>query len=103
MKIFQAYIGEAQRALVAARAIPFDAADNTDAGTREYDLFHRIHLDPAIDTDSEPWGLVSWKFAHKSPVSLDEFGSFAEQAFADGADCVFINPMIGNEAVYANV
>lgn len=103
MKIFQAYIGEAQRAFVSAQATAFDAADNTAAGTREYDLFRKIYLDPGIDTDSEPWGLVSWKFDHKSPVSLETFRAFAAQSFANGADCVFINPMIGNEAVYANV
>ena len=47
-------------------------------------------------------GLVSWKFEHKSPISLHAFHSFCQTAFAAGADCAFIDPMIGNEAVYAN-
>ena len=45
---------------------------------------------------------MSWKFDHKSPIGLGEFHDFCRTAFVNGADCAFINPMIGNEAVYAN-
>jgi hypothetical protein len=102
MNIYQAYMDAQQREFVSQDAIPFDASANTDTGTREYDLFKKIHADPALQTDRQPWGLVSWKFEHKSPISLHAFHSFCQTAFAAGADCAFINPMIGNEAVYAN-
>ncbi len=91
-----------QRDFVCEGAIPFDASANCAPGTREYELFKQLHADPAIRDAGEPWGLVSWKFEHKSPVSFSEFREFCRTAFANGADCAFINPMIGNEAVYAN-
>ena len=103
MKIYQAYLDAWQREFVCAGAIPFDASANSAPGTREYELFRQIHADPARRDSDEPWGLVSWKFEHKAPVSLATFRDFCNAAFADGADCAFINPMIGNEAVYANV
>lgn len=91
-----------QRAFVCAEAIPFDASANTAPGTREYELFKQLYADPAIRDRSEPWGLLSWKFEHKAPVSFSDFHEFCRSAFDAGADCAFINPMIGNEAVYAN-
>ena len=103
MKIYQAYMNTQQRDFVCQQAIPFDASANSAPDTREYELFKMIHADPSLRDGDEPWGLVSWKFEHKSPVSLGEFHDFCRSAFASGADCAFINPMIGNEAVYANV
>ncbi|MDH5513730.1 MAG: hypothetical protein OEY45_01075 [Gammaproteobacteria bacterium] len=103
MKIYQAYTNAQQKDFVCANAIPFDASGNCASGTREYELFRQIHADAASHANDEPWGLVSWKFDYKSPISLGDFHRFASNAFADGADCAFINPMIGNEAVYANV
>ena len=103
MKIYQAYMNAQQEDFVCADAIPFDASANNAPDTREYELFKRIHADPSLHEGDEPWGLVSWKFEHKSPVSFGEFHDFCQSAFASGADCAFINPMIGNEAVYANV
>ncbi len=102
MKIYQACIDAQQRAFVSAQAIPFDASANTAPGTREYELFKQLYADPAIRDRSEPWGLLSWKFEHKAPVSFCDFHEFCRSAFDAGADCAFINPMIGNEAVYAN-
>ena len=102
MKIYQAYMDVEQRAFVCDEAIPFDASANCAPGTREYELFKRLHADPANRDGNEPWGLVSWKFEHKAPVSFRDFHAFCRSAFDTGADCAFINPMIGNEAVYAN-
>lgn len=92
-----------QRSFVCDGAIPFDAARNRAPGTREYELFRQLHADPANREGAAPWGLVSWKFEHKAPIGFHAFAEFCQQAFAAGADCAFINPMIGNEAVYANV
>ena len=102
MKIYQAYMDVEQRAFVCDGAIPFDASANCAPGTREYELFKQLHADPANRDGNEPWGLVSWKFEHKAPVGFRDFHAFCRSAFEAGADCAFINPMIGNEAVYAN-
>jgi hypothetical protein len=103
MKIYQAYMDAQQRTFVCDGAIPFDAAANSAPGTREYELFRQLHADPANRDGGTPWGLLSWKFEHKAPIGFHAFHEFCRRAFADGADCAFINPMIGNEAVYANV
>jgi hypothetical protein len=103
MKIYQAYTDAQQRDFVCAGAIPLDAAANCAPGTREYELFRMLYAEPAVGDGDEPWGLVSWKFEHKSPAGFPVFRDFCRAAFANGADCAFINPMIGNEAVYANV
>lgn len=102
MKLYQSFIGEQQRALVSPNAIPFDAQANTGRYQREYELLNAIWAEqsPACQ---EPWGLVSWKFQHKSLISTDEFIEFSKKQFDAGVDCVFINPMIGNEAIYFNV
>ncbi|NNJ93193.1 MAG: hypothetical protein HKP57_00410 [Halobacteria archaeon] len=102
MKIYQAYMDVQQREFVGKDAIPYDASANSAPGTREYDLFKKLHAEPAGRDSREPWGLVSWKFEHKSPIDFAGFHDFCQAAFANGADCAFINPMIGNEAVYAN-
>ena len=102
MKIYQAYMDAQQRSFVCDGAIPFDASANCAPGTREYELFKQLHADPANRDDCTPWGLISWKFEHKAPVSFHAFREFCRSAFDAGADCAFINPMIGNEAAYAN-
>ncbi len=103
MKIYQAYMDAQQAEFVCPEAVPFDASANCAPGAREYELFRKLHADPAIRDGDEPWGLVSWKFEHKAPVGFHMFRDFCSTAFQAGADCAFINPMIGNEAVYANV
>src|SRR6266446_6947392 len=102
MKLFQSYVGEEQKSLVAVEAIPFDASLNSAPETREYELFKNIFADNLHGNDDE-WGLVSWKFEHKSLISIETFRAFCEEQFRSGYDCVFINPMIGNEALYFNV
>ena len=96
MKLFQSYIGTEQRAFVTGKAIPFDASKNTAPDTREYELFKTIFDQRLYGDENECWGLVSWKFEHKSLISADAFQAFCERKFSEGQDCVFINPMIGN-------
>lgn len=101
VQLFQAYIGDLQRRYVSALATPLDASDNRGEDTREYELMKAIHA--GRPEDGGAWGLISWKFSHKCAVSLEQFLAFAQHEIAAGADCVFINPMLGNEAVYRNV
>lgn len=103
MKLFQSYIGTEQRAFVTGKAIPFDASKNTAPDTREYELFKAIFDQRLYGDENECWSMVSWKFEHKSLISADAFQAFCERKFSEGQDCVFINPMIGNEALYHNV
>jgi hypothetical protein len=63
-------------------------------------LFHEIY---AGRQGKEPWGLISWKFKHKTSVPVPVFRDFCENRLKAGYDCVFINPMIGNEAIHYNV
>lgn len=99
--LYQAFLGDRQRSFVAACAVPYDVSGNTGSATREYELFKAIHA--ARTPEDGPWGLVSWKFEHKAAIAPELFLDFARSCFAAGADCVFVNPMIGNEAVFLNV
>jgi hypothetical protein len=101
LDIYQAYFGESQRQQVAPIAVPYDVAGNTANDQREYELFRRIYA--ARSRDAGPWGLVSGKFELKTMIPLDEFYRFASARLASGFDCVFVNPMIGNEAMHLNV
>ena len=101
IKLYQPYISEDEKSTLSPSVIPWDAGSNTDNSTREYELFKQIaKKDPET---TEPWGLVSRKFTHKSLLSVDDFHHFVEQKFSEGCDCVFINPMIGIEALHLNV
>ena len=99
--LYQAFLGDSQRQLVAPPAIPYDVAGNTGNDQREYGLFKKIFAERS--GGSGPWGLVSRKFEHKSLVPLERFHAFASERFAAGADCVFINPMVGNAAMHTTV
>jgi hypothetical protein len=66
----------------------------------EYDLFKKINGDENPDT---PWGLISSKFSLKSHITINDFYKFALDEFDKSCDCVFTNPMIGNEALFLNV
>lgn len=100
-KLYQSYLGEDERKLLSPLAIPWNAENNTANSTREYELFKQVAL-ANINSD-EPWGLVSRKFSNKSLISIEKFVQFADQKFNAGFDCVFINPMIGIEALHLNV
>lgn len=100
-KLYQSYLGEDERKLLSPIAIPWNVENNTDNSTREYELFKQIAL--ANENSYEPWGLVSRKFTNKSLISVEDFVRFADHQFNEGFDCVFINPMIGIEALHLNV
>ena len=100
-KLYQSYLGEDERKLLSPIAIPWNVENNTESSTREYELFKQVAL--ANENSNEPWGLVSRKFTNKSLISIDDFVKFADQKFNEGFDCVFINPMIGIEALHVNV
>jgi hypothetical protein len=100
MKLYQAFFLEQQRPQLSPYAVPYFIDDQIEGGDREYELFKRISIVP---NDDEPWGLISWKFRHKTHVHVEEFLQFADQSIKDGFDCAYINPMIGNEAIYLNV
>ena len=101
IKLYQPYLGEDEKSSLSPSVIPWDASSNTDNSTREYELFKQIaHANPQ---ETEPWGLVSKKFTHKSLLAIADFHHFAEQKFSEDYDCVFINPMIGIEALHLNV
>ena len=102
MKLFQSYVNAHQKTFLSEHTIPFDAQNNVENSQREYELFKKIKSSFSED-NPEPWGMVSWKFNHKCLIKPDAFMEFAISRFAAGYDCVFINPMIGNEALYFNV
>lgn len=99
--VYQSYIGDNQRGFVSASCLPFDASFNKKTDEREYKLFKDIVVERR-DLEA-PWGLISWKFKTKTMLDESIFIDFANKRFEDGYDCVFINPMIGNEAIFMNV
>lgn len=99
--LYQPYLTEQQRSRVADCAIPHDMRNNTSFDTREYELFRDIFAQRASNT--KPWGLVSLSFELKTTIPLAAFRQFAGERFAQGSDCVFINPYISLEALYSNV
>ena len=99
MKLYQSYLGEGELKILSPLVIPWDIQNNTQNDTREYELFKNI----ASQNINEPWGLISQKFFHKSHLSVEDFYQFAEKKLGEGFDCAFVNPMIGNEALYINV
>jgi hypothetical protein len=102
MKLFQSFLDERQRSFVSPKATPYSAQNNTGKDQREYELLKQIWFEESKASD-DSWGLISWKFQHKSLISVDEFIDFSTEKLKSGFDCAFINPMIGNEALYYNV
>ncbi len=100
MRLYQAFLSEHQRAHLCDTCIPYDARSNVGNDVREYELFRAIG---ASEGGDDPWGLISWKFEHKTCVPVAAFRAFCEREFRAGSDCAFINPMIANEAMYRNV
>lgn len=101
MKIYQAYFLEQQKSHLSPCTVPYFIENQGEGSDREYELFKKIALLP--NENNDPWGLVSWKFQHKTHIYEKAFLEFAEQSFANGFDCAFVNPMIGNQAIYLNV
>ena len=102
LRIYQPFLTEEHKKHISSVATPWDASHNTGSDSREYELFKNIY-DLNKQGANLAWGLVSWKFQLKSTVSLDNFFDFAQDCLSNGADCIFINPMIANEALYASV
>ena len=102
MKLFQSFVTDHQKSYLSASTIPVDASTNTEDNQREYELFKKI-LATHSGLAEEPWGMVSWKFEHKCLIKPEAFIKYAQDKIEDGYECVFINPMIGNESVYMNV
>jgi hypothetical protein len=96
--LFQSYNGPEQAAWISESAYPIDHQKSIGF---EFDLFQRIQSE-RLD-NPRPWGLVSWKFEHKTQVSVESFHVEAARLIDQGAECVFINPMIGSHAVCRNV
>lgn len=99
--LYQPYFSDAEKSKTNNSCTPYDASWNTGTNSREYKLFKDI-LNRNIPRGA-PWGLVSRKFKYKSIISESEFINFANKNILNGYDCIFINPMIGNEAVFSNV
>lgn len=102
MKIFQSFSHQDQIRLMCPTATPISIDNIGHIHFREYEVMKKIQSTLDVK-DTETWGLLSWKFELKTQVDVSEFTAFANKKFSDGADCVFINPMIGNEAIYSNV
>jgi len=102
MKLFQAFSHQDQIPFLypSATRLPIDHIGHIHF--REYELMKKIHSNLDVG-DGEPWGLLSWKFELKTQIHTSDFASFSNKKFSEGVDCVFINPMIGNEAIYTNV
>jgi hypothetical protein len=101
ISIYQSYLGEEQQKFISPIALGYDADQNIKNNQREYELFKKIYQSRKNNPD--PWGLVSWKFEHKTLIKFEEFHRLAELELQKGYDCVFINPMIGNEAIFPDV
>ncbi|MBY2983091.1 glycosyltransferase family 1 protein [Rhizobium leguminosarum] len=103
--IYQPYLDPSQRSQLDAAAMPLDISFNTQATTREYELFLTLHAHHEAIGLSEDvfWGLLSSKFEMKSVTSFPSFVTEAEKARAEGADAYLYNPLIGHAAIYSNV
>jgi hypothetical protein len=99
IKLYQSHLGDEELKLLSPSVIPWNIGNNTQNNTREYELFKAI----ATENSSQPWGLISKKFSHKALLSAEAFYQFADEKLNDGFDCAFVNPMIGNEALYLSV
>jgi len=99
--IYQAFLGEEQRAHLDPSSLPLDIGSRTPNHQREYELFKLVMRHRK--SDISPWGVLSWKFQQKAQISVNQFKQFAHEKFKSGYDCVFVNPMIGQEAVFINV
>ena len=100
--LYQPFISDAHKKYISEVATPYDARKNIGSHQREYELFQNLYA-AHKDGPIKSWGLVSWKFNLKSPVTIEDFYEFASKRFAEGYDGVVINPMIANEALFANV
>lgn len=100
--LYQPFISDTHKKHISQVATPYDARKNIGSHQREYELFQNLYATHK-NGPIKSWGLVSWKFNLKSPVTIEDFYEFASKRFDEGYDGVVINPMIANEALFANV
>lgn len=100
--VYQPYLNDQQLASLDPQAVPLDISFNTEAATREYELFRTLYdHHRAIGFDpSAFWGLVSSKFALKAATPFSHFVSQASEAQRAGFDCYAYNPMLANAAIF---
>jgi hypothetical protein len=96
--LYQSFSGPEQASWIADSS---HSIDHQMCGGFEFDLFQKI--DSQRQTNDRPWGLVSWKFEHKTQMAVESFHMEAARIIEGGADCVFVNPMIGSHAICRNV
>jgi hypothetical protein len=71
----------------------------TSSKSREYAIFKRAF---ASFPDLDAFGVISGAFERKSGVSIAEFADFVTAHLTETTQCIAINPMLGNEAIYRN-
>jgi hypothetical protein len=96
IKIYQSFTKKEELSWINKKSIPMNYSGINGC---EYDLFKIIEKENL--NSNAFWGLASWKFSLKSQIAMDAFLDFSEERINNGADCVFINPMLGNEAIFA--
>jgi len=96
IKLYQSYNQENHLQWISNKVTPFDY---TSINGCEYDIFKVLRNQN--QHEKLHWGLFSWKFSLKAQIPIDDFINFANIEIKSGADCVFINPMIGNESIFA--
>lgn len=101
VNLYQAFYADEHRKHLSSVVKAVNISGILNNKTREYELFKKIYKNHENKKDA--WGLISWKFDLKNVIKVEEFYQFASEQIGAGADCVFINPMIGNEAIFKNV
>jgi hypothetical protein len=101
INLYQSFYSNEHRKHLSKMVRPLNINGVLNDKTREFELFKNIYQN--FENKKDAWGLISWKFNLKNIINVDEFLEFAAGQIHAGADCVFINPMIGNEAIFKNV
>jgi hypothetical protein len=101
INLYQSFYSNEHRKHLSKMARPLNITSVLNNKTREFELFKNIYQN--FENKKNAWGLISWKFNLKNIINVNEFLEFAAGQIHAGADCVFINPMIGNEAIFKNV
>jgi hypothetical protein len=101
VNLYQSFYADDHRKHLSSMVKVVNISGVLNKKTREYELFKHIYKNHENNKDA--WGLISWKFDLKNVIKVEEFYQFATEEIHAGADCVFINPMIGNEAIFKNV
>ena len=116
--IFQSYYKPEQLPLLDVALEPWNNINNPDPDKREYPQMKAIHqkmVESGADQYNDYYGLVSWKFSHKTGITGGAFKRWIEkdiQGWIDNTDALgvfprpdvyFINPCFILEALFQNV